>query len=64
MKSLHMVTFVLLVVGGLAWGLHAFGYDPIESLGSSLATLIYAVVGLSAVYEAVSHKSFCKNCSM
>ncbi len=62
MKSLHMVAFVLLVVGGLAWGLHAFGYDPVDALGASLAKLVYILVGLSAILEAVTHKNNCKHC--
>ena len=63
MKSLHMVAFVLLVVGGLEWGLHAFGYNPVDMLGSSIAMLVYVLVGLSAVFEAVTHKNNCKHCS-
>ena len=63
MKSLHTVSFILLVVGGLAWGLHAFGYDVVEMLGSSLAHIVYILVGLSALYELVNHKKTCNNCS-
>jgi uncharacterized membrane protein YuzA (DUF378 family) len=62
MKSLHTVSFVLLVVGGLAWGLHAFGYDPVDMLGSTVAMVVYILVGLSAIYEALGHKNRCKNC--
>lgn len=58
-----MVTFVLLIIGGLEWGLHAFGYDPVEALGSQLAMIVYVLVGLSAVYEAVTHKTRCMNCN-
>ena len=63
MKSLHTVTFVLLVIGGLEWGLHAFGYDPVDMLGSQIAMIVYVLVGVSAVYEAVTHKTRCKNCN-
>ncbi len=66
MKSLHMVTFILLIVGGLNWLLVAFGYNLVDSVfgvGSTLSMLVYILVGLSAVYEVVSHKSLCKNCS-
>jgi len=65
MKSLHMVTFVLLVVGGLNWLLVAFGYNLVDSIfgvGSTISMVVYILVGLSAVYEVVSHKSLCKNC--
>ena len=64
MKSLHGVTFILLVVGGLAWGLHAFGYDVVDKLGSSIAMIVYVLVGLSAIYEVATHKTNCKSCSM
>ncbi len=63
MKSLHKVTFIILVIGGIEWGLHAFGYDPVESLGSSVSMIVYVLVGLSAVYEAVTHKKNCRNCA-
>ena len=66
MKSLHMVTFILLVVGGLNWGLSAFGYNVVDMVlgaGSTLAMLVYVLVGLSAVYEVATHKTNCKNCS-
>lgn len=63
MKALHMVAFILLVVGGLAWGLHAFNIDIVEYLGASLAKLVYILVGLSAVYEVLTHKKNCMACS-
>ncbi len=65
MKALHMVTFILLVVGGLNWGLAALGYNVVDMVlgeGSSLATLVYLLVGLSAVVELVSHKKDCRAC--
>ena len=65
MKSLHMVSFVLVVVGGLNWLLVAFGYNLVDSLlgeGSMLAKLVYILVGLSAVLLVVTHKSSCKHC--
>jgi uncharacterized membrane protein YuzA (DUF378 family) len=65
MKSLHMVTWILLVVGGLNWGLDAFGLNLVEMLlgTGSLAMVVYVLVGLSAVYELVTHKKNCKACS-
>ena len=64
MKSLHMVAFVLLIVGGLAWGLHALGYDVVEALVPGLAKLVYLLVGLAALYEILTHKGNCKACSV
>ena len=58
-----MVSFILLIIGGLAWGLHAFGYNPVDMLGSTLSMLVYILVGLSAIYEVATHKQNCKNCS-
>jgi len=63
MKNLHMVTFMLLVIGGLNWGLEIFGVG-IGSWGlpGALVNIIYALVGLSAIYELVTHKNNCKTC--
>ena len=66
MKSLHMVTFILLVIGGLNWLLVAFGWNLVEMIGNAtvpiIATIIYVLVGLSAIYEVVTHKKNCKEC--
>lgn len=66
MKNLHMVTFPLLVVGGLNWGLVGlFDLDVVMTVFGawpSLVTLIYVLVGLSAVYEMATHKAQCKGC--
>lgn len=66
MKSLHMVAFVLLVVGGLNWLLVAFKYNLVDSLlgaGSTLAMIVYILVGVSAIFEAATHKSNCNHCA-
>ncbi len=65
MKGLHMITFILLVVGGLNWGLTAVGYNVVEMLLGSwpaVVQLVYILVGLSAVVELVTHKKDCKAC--
>jgi len=65
MKVLHMVTFGLLVIGGLNWLLVAFNYnlvDMIFGVGSNISMLIYVLVGLSAIFEVVTHMSSCKHC--
>lgn len=56
LNILDLVALVLVIVGGLNWGLMAFGYNLVTAvLGSvpMLVTLVYALVGLSAVYLAV-----------
>jgi uncharacterized membrane protein YuzA (DUF378 family) len=59
MKTLNVVTLVLLIVGGLNWGLvGAFGFDLVASLFGSqdalLARVVYVLVGLSAVWQIVA----------
>ena len=67
MKSVHMITFLLLVVGGLNWGIFAVsGWEVGQLFGGMDATVskvIYVLVGLSAIYELGMHKKSCKECS-
>ncbi len=69
MKALHMVTFILLAIGGLNWlliGLGGEGWNVVHmALGSipNLERIVYILVGLSAVVEIFSHKSNCTCCS-
>ena len=60
--KLHTITFVLVVIGALNWGLEVLGYGVGQYLSSSVETALYAVIGLSAVYEVLNHKKNCKNC--
>lgn len=60
--SIHKIAFVLLIIGGLAWGLEAAGYGLDHYLPMGLMTIVYALVGLSALYELFSHKGMCKAC--
>ena len=71
MKWLHMVSWILIIVGALNWGLVGIGGFMGNSLnlvnmllGSMpmLENLVYVLVGLSAVYEVVTHKTNCKLC--
>lgn len=67
MKILHIIAFILLVVGGLNWGLVVFGYNVVDMIlgsGSVASKVVYALVGLSAIYVAVTHKGDCKTCSV
>lgn len=67
MKAVHMVAFLLLVVGGLNWLLvGVFQWDVGELFGGMdavVSRVIYVLVGLSAVYLALMHKQDCKTCS-
>ncbi|OGF81953.1 hypothetical protein A2W48_02170 [Candidatus Giovannonibacteria bacterium RIFCSPHIGHO2_12_44_12] len=65
MKILHMVTFTLLVIGGLNWLLTAFSYNVVEMVlgAGQIATVVYVLVGLSAIWEVITHKQNCRNCN-
>jgi len=67
MKGLHIVSFILLIVGGLNWGLVAFGYNLVDGLlgeGSTLSLIVYGLVGLAAIVEVATHKKGCKACDV
>lgn len=55
MKTLDVTVAVLLVVGGLNWGLvGALGFDLVAYLFgdmTALSRLVYVLVGLAAVYQ-------------
>ena len=59
MKSLNFATLVLLIVGGLNWGLvGAFQFDLVAALFGGqealLSRVVYVVVGLSALWQIVA----------
>lgn len=72
MKMTHMVTYILVVVGALNWGLVGLGmlmggmnWNVVHMvLGSSpmLENVVYVVVGVCAVYDFAMHKGYCKIC--
>ncbi len=57
MKTLDVVSRILLVVGGLNWGLvGAAKFDLVAAVfgaGSMLANIVYVVVGLAAIVQLV-----------
>ena len=65
-KVLHMVSFALLVIGGLNWGLIGLLnfnlVDTIFGVGGLIGKLVYILVGVSAVYIAATHKKSCREC--
>ena len=66
MKALHMVAFILVVVGALNWGLVGlFNFNLVSALFGLwpvLEKLVYILVGLSAVVILVTHQKDCMNC--
>jgi uncharacterized membrane protein YuzA (DUF378 family) len=66
MKMLHMVAFLLVIIGGINWlvvGLFDLNLVSLVFGESLVAKLVYILVGLSAVYIMVTHKKDCKICS-
>ncbi|WP_129645481.1 DUF378 domain-containing protein [Peristeroidobacter agariperforans] len=55
MKTLNLITLILIIVGGLNWGLVGIAnFDLVAAIfgaGSGLSRLVYALVGLSALYQ-------------
>lgn len=60
MKTVDVIAAILLVVGGLNWGLIGlFDFNIVNLIFGSLPILeriVYVVVGLAAVYQAVQWK--------
>ena len=64
MKQIDVIAAVLVVVGALNWGLIAVArFDLVASLFgmqfgevSAVSTLVYGLVGLAGMYQAVSWK--------
>lgn len=54
MKALNILTAILIIVGGLNWGLAVFNFNLVEMLLGSFVWLektVYALVGLAALYQ-------------
>jgi len=64
MKALHIIAWILLIIGGINWLLVGIGVeDVIGYLGTTAARVVYVLVGLAAILELVSHKKCCNCCS-
>lgn len=61
MKSMDVIAAILLVIGGLNWGLVGFfQFDLVAVIfgqASALSRIIYCVVGLAAVYQGLQWKA-------
>lgn len=57
MKSLNLITLLLVIVGGINWGLvGAFDVNLVAALfgiDSVLSNIVYLLVGLSAIYQII-----------
>lgn len=62
MRTLHVITLILVIVGGLNWGLVGlFGFDLVAAIGgvnfgerTGFTNVIYILVALSALYQIVN----------
>ncbi len=62
--GLHTITFTLVIIGGLNWGLRIWDWDIATwGLPSGLVNTIYALVALSAIYEVTTHGWRCRQCN-
>ncbi len=61
MKSLDVIVAVLLIVGGLNWGLVGLlHFDLVAKLlgdATILSRIVYVVVGLAALYQLIQWKA-------
>ncbi|MDB5225401.1 MAG: hypothetical protein JWL87_353 [Candidatus Adlerbacteria bacterium] len=74
MKLLHIAAVILVAVGGINWGLiglnalmggAAGDWNVVNMLVGTMPELengIYLLVGVSALWLLVTHKSHCKDC--
>ena len=58
MKPLNLITLILVIVGGINWGLVGFAqFDLVAALfggqTAGLARIVYILVGLSALWQLV-----------
>jgi uncharacterized protein len=64
MKTLDLLAVILLIVGGVNWGLVGVAdFDLVASIFgkmSAFTRLIYTLVGLSAVYHILQWNCLCK----
>ncbi|NSW73258.1 DUF378 domain-containing protein [bacterium] len=60
MRTLDVIVAVLLVVGGLNWGLVGlFDFDLVATLFGTIPVIqktVYVLVGLSAIYQIIGLK--------
>ncbi|MDO8954177.1 MAG: DUF378 domain-containing protein [Gammaproteobacteria bacterium] len=65
-NALDWIAFILLVIGGLNWGLvglfHMDLVAMIFGVATTLARIVYVLVGLSAIYVAIKGFACHKAC--
>jgi uncharacterized membrane protein YuzA (DUF378 family) len=71
MKATHIVSFILLAIGGLNWGLVGLGmwfggnWNVVNLIFGGmpkLEALVYVLVGVATLVLIFTHKKHCKAC--
>ncbi|HKF96575.1 MAG TPA: DUF378 domain-containing protein [Gammaproteobacteria bacterium] len=61
MKAFDATTFILVIIGGLNWGLLGFfSFDVITFIFGAISPLnriVYILIGLSALYQAIAFRA-------
>ena len=64
MKTLDLITFILMVVGGLNWGLVGiFSFDLVAAIFGDLSIIsriVYILVAVSTLYHLFLWKGICR----
>ncbi|MDP2665233.1 MAG: DUF378 domain-containing protein [bacterium] len=68
--KLHAIVFILVIIGGLNWGLVALGnwmggdWNIVKFLlrNATAENIVYLLIGVSAVVLVSSHKKDCRHC--
>lgn len=66
MKIIKKIAFVLVIIGGLNWGIYGLiGYDLVDVFIGSIpmiARILYVLIGLSALYLIINKYTVCRCC--
>ena len=72
MKAVHMIAWILVIIGGLNWllvGIGGFAGTNLNVVNLLLGAwpqvewIVYLLVGVSAVYELFTHRKNCRACN-
>lgn len=66
-STLDWIAFILVIIGGLNWGLQALGWnlvDNIFGMDTMITKVIYIVVALATIYHFFTVKKLMKPASM
>lgn len=68
MKTIDVVVWTLLAIGGLNWGLVGFfEFDLVAAIFGSMSAasrIVYALVGLAALYDIIAIKAIWRRWGM